>query len=112
MKLETRNAVLCAGRHDVMWQNKKVTDSIWSDTLATKHLHNHEWLERVALGWLNTLPKNKVEIRLFITGLSQALVAFMKMYDVVYMHRPNPPSLKLMFYNPDTESYSESIWSQ
>tara|TARA_R110000796_G_scaffold36895_1_gene93542 strand:+ start:106 stop:441 length:336 start_codon:yes stop_codon:yes gene_type:complete len=105
------NAVLCAGRHPIVWDGEKVTGSIWKESLESKHLHNHEWLERVAMGWLNTIPKQKVEIQLFVTGLSQALVAFLKMYDLVYMHRPNPPSLNLMFYDFDSDSYSKSVWS-
>jgi len=106
------NTVLCANRHEVMWNDTKVTDSVWSDTLESKHLHDHDWLERVALGWLNTLPARKVQINLFVTGLSQALTAFLKMYDLVYMHRPEPPSLNLMFWNPDVNSYSASLWSE
>ena len=105
------NTVLCAGRHDVIFEDETITDSIWKESLESKHLHNHDWLERVALGWLNKLPKEKIEVRLFVTGLSQALTAFLKMYDIVYMHRPNPPGLSLMFYNFETESYSKSVWS-
>ena len=104
--------VLIQGRHPIVWDDEEVTAGIWPDLIEPKFMHNHEWLERSALGWLNTLPKNKVHIRLFVTGLSQALVAFLKMYDIVYMHRSSPPQLTLMFYDMEKESYSESVWDE
>jgi hypothetical protein len=106
------NVVLCAGRHDIIWEDMKVKEAVWETELESKHLHNHQWLEQVALGWLNTLPKQKITINLFVTGLTQALTAFLKMYDVVYMHRPNPPALNLMFWNRDDDSYSKSVWCE
>ena len=71
-----------------------------------------EWLESTALGWFNRLGKKQNHIRLFITGLTQCTVAFLKSYDVVYMHRPNPPTLSLMFWDRDSESYVESRWDE
>jgi len=104
--------VLIQGRHPITWEGEKVTAGIWPDVIEPKLMHNHEWLERSALGWLNSLPKTQVHIRLFVTGLSQALVAFLKMYDIVYMHRSNPPRLTLMFYDMKSKSYSESVWDE
>ncbi len=102
---------LIQGRHVIEWQEEEVADYVWSEVPAER-VNDFEWLERQALGWLNKLSKKQQHIRLFVTGLTTATVAFLKMYDVVYMHRPNPPSLSLMFWDRDQEDYVESRWDE
>tara|TARA_R110002020_G_scaffold1492_1_gene6681 strand:+ start:435 stop:767 length:333 start_codon:yes stop_codon:yes gene_type:complete len=106
------DAVLIAGRHEVWLENQLVTEAVWSDTLEDRYIHDHEWLERSALGWLNNLPNEPLQINLVITGLGQATVAFLKMFDVVYMHRKAAIELNCLFYNRDNESYSFSRWDR
>tara|TARA_R110000751_G_scaffold216183_8_gene319520 strand:+ start:1864 stop:2316 length:453 start_codon:yes stop_codon:yes gene_type:complete len=110
--LNNLNAVLIAGRHEVWLGDELVTDAVWPDTLDAQHIHDHEWLERSALGWLNNLPNKPIRINMVITGLGQAVVAFLKMFDVVYMHRQAPIELNCLFYNRETESYTFSPWDR
>ena len=106
------DVVLIAGRHEVWLNEELVTEAVWPDSLEPQHLHNHEWLERSALGWLNSLPNTPIRINMVITGLGQAVVAFLKMFDVVYMHRKAPMELNCLFYNMDDKSYSISPWDR
>tara|TARA_B100000029_G_scaffold376079_1_gene370597 strand:- start:14062 stop:14409 length:348 start_codon:yes stop_codon:yes gene_type:complete len=102
---------LIEGRHEIHWADETIADFIWTEVPANR-VNDFEWLERHALGWLNKLSKRQQHIRLFVTGLTTATIAFLKMYDVVYMHRPNPPSLSLMFWDRDQENYVESRWDE
>jgi hypothetical protein len=110
--MEEINAVLIAGRHKVWINEELVIDAVWPDTLDAKYIHDHEWLERSALGWLNSLPNTPLRINMVITGLGQAVVAFLKMFDVVYMHRKAAIELNCLFYNHDTDSYTGSAWDR
>jgi hypothetical protein len=110
--MEEIDAVLIAGRHEVWLNGELVTDAVWPEPLEVRHLHDHEWLERSALGWLNNLPNTPLRINMVITGLGQAVVAFLKMFDVVYMHRKAALELNCLFYNRDTESYTISEWDR
>jgi hypothetical protein len=106
------NAVLIAGRHEVWLDDELVTDAVWPDLLDARYIHDHEWLERSALGWLNSLPNTALRINMVITGLGQAVVAFLKMFDVVYMHRKAAIELNCLFYNVETETYTISEWDR
>ena len=105
------NVALVKGRHQINWQEAAVSEAVW-DSVPTERMLDMEWLEARALGWFNKLGKHQSHIRLFITGLTQCTVAFLKSYDVVYMHRPNPPTLSLMFWDRDSETYVESRWDE
>ena len=100
---EEINVALIQGRHEITWQDAAVSEAVW-DSVPTERMLDMEWLESRALGWFNRLGKKQSHIRLFITVL--------KSYDVVYMHRPNPPSLSLMFWDRETDSYVESRWDE
>ena len=105
------NVALVKGRHQINWQEAAVSEAVW-DSVPTERMLDMEWLESRALGWFNKLGKHQSHIRLFITGLTQCTVAFLKSYAVVYMHRPNPPTLSLMFWDRDSETYVESRWDE